>query len=69
MVATGYHVDMSEPRKIPGFTYRGDFYRSGVALSEKDAAAVADLAAREDAPVGTVLRRLVRKGLGRKDQA
>lgn len=56
----------SEPRKIPGFTFRGGFYRSGVALPERDAQAVAELSAADELPVGTVLRRLVRKGLGRK---
>lgn len=59
---------MSAPLKIGGFTRHGNLYRSpgGVSLSEADARAVVALAEAEGAAEVTVLRRLVRKGLGRK---
>lgn len=66
MAATGYHVAMDEPAPIPGFTFRGGKYRSGVALDAQDARAIARMAESEGAPVGAVLRRLVRSALGRK---
>lgn len=57
---------MPRPDRIGTFARHGDHYRAPVTLSEPDARAVVALAETEGAPVGTVLRRLVRKGLGRR---
>lgn len=56
------------PEKIGPFTRYGKMYRSpgGVSLTEADARRVVEMSEAEALPVGTVLRRLVRKGLGRK---
>lgn len=56
------------PDKIGGFTRHGNLYRSpgGVSLCEDDARKVVEMAEAEGAAEVTVLRRLIREGLGRR---